>query len=91
MNQAAINPWPGRGLALLAALAALWAVMVVHATGQTLLALTLLVISALAVWTYTSRATKALRYLFPGIAAALVFVIFPMLYTMGIAFTNHSF
>ena len=31
MNQAAINPWPGRGLALLAALAALWAVMVVHA------------------------------------------------------------
>ena len=90
MNRAAPNPWPGRGLALLASLVALWAVMVVHATGQTLLALTLLVISALAVWTYTSRATKALRYLFPGIAAALVFVIFPMLYTMGIAFTNHS-
>jgi len=90
MSGSAINPWPGRGLAFLAALAALWAVMVVHATGQTLLALTLLVISALAVWTYTSRATNALRYLFPGIAAALVFVIFPMLYTMGIAFTNHS-
>jgi len=80
----------GRVLAVLASLAALWAVMVVHATGQTLLALTLLVISALAVWTYTSRATQALRYLFPGVAAAVVFVIFPMLYTMGIAFTNQS-
>jgi maltose/maltodextrin transport system permease protein len=84
------NPWPGRAMALLATLGALWAVMVVHATGQTLLALTLLAISALAVWTYTSQRTNALRYLFPGIAAAMVFVIFPMLYTMGIAFTNQS-
>jgi len=56
----------GRVLAVLASLAALWAVMVVHATGQTLLALTLLVISALAVWTYTSRATQALRYRSPA-------------------------
>ena len=84
------NPWPGRAIALLATIGALWAVMVVHATGQTLLALTLLAISALAVWTYTSQRSNALRYLFPGIAAAMVFVIFPMLYTMGIAFTNQS-
>jgi maltose/maltodextrin transport system permease protein len=31
-----------------------------------------------------------LRYLFPGVAAALVFVVFPMLYTMSMAFTNQS-
>jgi maltose/maltodextrin transport system permease protein len=52
--------------------------------------MTLLVITALALWTYTSRRTGASRYLFPGIAAALVFVIFPMLYTIGIGFTNYS-
>ena len=90
MSKAAPNPWAGRALATLASVAALWAVMVVHGTGQTLLALTLLVISALALWTYMSARTHALRYLFPGIAAALVFVVFPMLYTMGIAFTNQS-
>ncbi|MFM2068570.1 MAG: maltose transporter, partial [Pseudomonadota bacterium] len=84
------NPWPARLGAAAATLAALYAVQVVHATGQTLLALTLLVISALAVWTYSSARTQALRYLFPGIATALVFVIFPMLYTMGMSFTNHS-
>jgi maltose/maltodextrin transport system permease protein len=33
---------------------------------------------------------SALRYLFPGVAAALVFVVFPMLYTIGIGFTNYS-
>ena len=34
--------------------------------------------------------TLALRYLLPGLAAALVFVIFPMLYTVGMGFTNYS-
>ena len=55
-----------------------------------LLALSLLVLAALALWTYGSRRTNASRYLFPGIAAAVIFVIFPMLYTVGIGFTNYS-
>ena len=79
---------PAAGVA--AALASLYAVMRVYAAGQTLLALTLLIITALALWTYTSARTNALRYLFPGVAAALIFVIFPMLYTVGIGFTNYS-
>ena len=57
---------------------------------MTLLAITLLAITALAVWTYASPRTNAARYLFPGVAAALVFVVFPMLYTVGIGFTNRS-
>jgi len=69
---------------------ALYAVVLVHAAGQTLLALTLLLITALAAWTYGSPRTNASRYLFPGVAAALVFVVFPMLYTVGIGFTNYS-
>ena len=82
--------WPGRAVAALATLAALWAVWRVHAAGEALLAVTLLVITALALWTYTSRRTGVLRYLFPGVAAALIFVVFPMLYTLGIGFTNYS-
>jgi len=82
--------WRTHAIATLAALAALYGVVLVHGAGQTLLALTLLIITALALWTYTSGRTHALRYLFPGIAAAIVFVIFPMLYTIGIGFTNYS-
>ncbi len=84
------SPWPGRTAAALAGAAALYAVVVVQTSGQTLLALALLVITALGVWTYTSARTQVLRYLFPGVAAALAFVIFPMLYTVGIGFTNQS-
>jgi len=82
--------WWGRVAGVGATAACLYAVLLVHAAGQTLLALTLLVITALALWTYTSARTNALRYLFPGVAAAAIFVIFPMLYTVGIGFTNYS-
>jgi maltose/maltodextrin transport system permease protein len=82
--------WRGRALAATACAALLYLVMRVHAAGETLLATTLLTITALALWTYVSPRTGASRYLFPGIAAAVVFVIFPMLYTIGIGFTNHS-
>ncbi len=78
------------GLVLALLGGALYAVVLVHAAGQTLLALTLLVVLALALWTYTSKRTNALRYLFPGVAAAVIFVVFPMLYTVGIGFTNYS-
>jgi maltose/maltodextrin transport system permease protein len=34
--------------------------------------------------------TSALAYLFPGVAGMLVFALFPLLYTVQIAFTNYS-
>ncbi|RZS54716.1 maltose ABC transporter permease MalF [Sphaerotilus mobilis] len=80
----------GHALAGVLALAALYLVTVVYTFGEPLLAGTLLLISALALWTYTSARTMALRYLFPGIAAAVVFVVFPMVYTVSIGFTNYS-
>ncbi len=83
----ALRPLLITGAAVAAALAA---VLRVHAAGQTLLATVLLAVTALAAWAYTSRRALALRYLLPGIAAALVFVVFPMLYTIGIGFTNYS-
>ena len=85
-----MSHWVSRLTIGLAGAAGLYAVMLVHAAGQTLLALTLLVMVAVAAWAYTSPRTQAARYLFPGIAAALVFVIFPMLYTVSIGFTNYS-
>jgi maltose/maltodextrin transport system permease protein len=72
------------------ALAGLYAVTLVYATGETLLAGIMLVTLAAFVWIYTSQKTYAYRYLFPGIGAALIFVVFPMLYTIRIGFTNYS-
>ena len=80
------------GPAFLAVLgvAALYLVTVIYATGELLLAGTLLVVIALAAWLYTSRRTYAYRYLYPSIAAAILFVVFPVIYTVAIGFTNYS-
>ena len=85
-----LKRWAPIALLALVLLAALYVVVMVYATGETLLAGTMLTTIALAVWVYTSQRTYAYRYLFPGIAAVLVFVLFPMLYTISIGFTNYS-
>ena len=85
-----IDTWLPRALLAAVVGAGLYGVVLVHAAGQALLALTLLVLTAAAGWVYGRPRTSASRYLFPGIAAALVFVVFPMVYTVGIGFTNQS-
>ncbi|NTV73680.1 MAG: maltose ABC transporter permease MalF [Holophaga sp.] len=80
----------GRAFLALLVVAALFLVTVIYATGEALLAGTFLVIIALAAWLYTSQKTYAYRYLFPGIAAAIIFVVFPVIYTIFIGFSNYS-
>ncbi|MFN7958797.1 MAG: maltose ABC transporter permease MalF [Holophagaceae bacterium] len=77
-------------LMLLIGLTGLYVVTVVYATGESLLAGVMLATLACFIWVYTSKRTYAFRYLFPGIGAALVFVVFPMLYTIRLGFTNYS-
>jgi len=77
-------------LMILLGLAGLYFITVIYATGESLLAGVMLVTLAAFIWIYTSPRTYAYRYLFPGIGAALIFVVFPMLYTVRIGFTNYS-
>ena len=77
-------------LMILLGLVGLYVVTLVYATGESLLACVMLVTLACFIWIYTSAKTYAYRYLFPGIGAALIFVVFPMLYTVRIGFTNYS-
>jgi maltose/maltodextrin transport system permease protein len=80
-----------RSVCLALALAlALYGVVAVYAMGEILLAVVLLVLVAVAAWVFTSPRLMHWRYLYPGIAAALVFVVFPMVYTIATAFTNYS-
>ncbi|MGQ0712044.1 MAG: maltose ABC transporter permease MalF [Rhodoferax sp.] len=72
------------------AVAALYLVVLLHGVGEPGLAAALLLVTVLAAWVYGSARTHALRYLFPGVAAAMVFVVFPMVYTVQIGFTNYS-
>jgi maltose/maltodextrin transport system permease protein len=77
-------------LAAVASVALLWLVFGVYRQGQPLWAVGVLSLGGLGLYVYLSARTLAWRYLFPGVAAMLIFVAFPLLYTMQIGFTNYS-
>ena len=74
-------------LALLAALALAFALHAARASGW---ALAVLALTGLVAWIYVSPRFMAWRYIAPGALAALLFIVFPMTYTLGISFTNYS-
>ncbi|MEP6504472.1 MAG: maltose ABC transporter permease MalF, partial [Betaproteobacteria bacterium] len=73
--------------ALLASLALAFALHAAHASGS---ALATIALTALAAWIYVSPRFTAWRYIVPGGLAAALFIVFPMVYTVGISFTNYS-
>jgi len=80
----------GAGAAALVALGGLWLASAIYAAGQPVLALGALALLAAGLYVYLSGAAVAWRYLFPGVIGMLLFVAFPLAYTMWIGFTNYS-
>lgn len=78
------------GLWLLCNAFALYLIVALYAQGQTVFALLGLVVAGIASFVFINRRAYAHRYIFPAIAGMLVFVIFPLIYTVGIGFTNYS-
>ena len=78
------------GVAALVALVGLWLVFAIYSAGQPVLALGAFALVGAGLYVYLSRAALAWRYLFPGVTGMLLFVAFPLVYTMWIGFTNYS-
>ncbi len=74
----------------LVSLLAGYAIVLMYAQDETMFALLTLVVVASGVVVFAREDTYSHRYIYPGIAAMVVFVIFPLMYTIGIAFTNYS-
>jgi maltose/maltodextrin transport system permease protein len=79
-----------KAVAALAGLGLLWLVFLLYAGGQPMLAMGVLVFGASAIVVYATATSVAWKYLFPGVAGMLLFVAFPLLYTVQIGFTNYS-
>jgi maltose/maltodextrin transport system permease protein len=67
-----------------------YATVLMYAQGEIPFALLTVVLTALALYIFGSNRTYAHRYIFPGVAGMLIFIIFPLVYTVGLAFTNYS-
>jgi maltose/maltodextrin transport system permease protein len=77
-------------LVALLATAILFLAFNIYVAGHPLWALGLLALAGTGFVVYLSNVAFAYRYLFPGLAGMLLFVAFPLLYTVQIGFTNYS-
>ncbi len=73
-----------------AGLGLLWLVFSLWTAGQPLVAVGALALGGSALFVYGTATSVAWKYLFPGVAGMLLFVAFPLLYTVQIGFTNYS-
>ena len=89
-STAARSSWFKWPVVALVTLALLWLVFGLYGAGQPVWAVVVGAFGGLSIYVYASARTLAWRYLFPGVAGMLVFVAFPLLYTMQIGFTNYS-
>ena len=67
-----------------------YVVVLMYARGETIFALLTLVLVAAAIYVFPSEKTYVHRFIFPGVATMVIFIIFPLTYTLWIAFTNYS-
>ena len=77
-------------IAALAVLPVLYLDFITYQSGNSWLGVVILGLLALGLYIYLSPRVYAFRYLFPGLFAFALFVIFPLLYTVYISFTKYS-
>jgi len=65
-------------------------VVLMYAQGEYLFAIMTLMLSSVGLYIFARRKTYAWRYVYPGVAGMGLFVIFPLICTIAIAFTNYS-
>lgn len=82
--------WLGLALVALVTLTGLYGVWVLYLIGQTLLAALIFAAIAGFALIFSNRRFYSARFIYPGIVAILIFVAFPVVYTVYIGFTNYS-
>lgn len=65
-------------------------VVLMYAQGEYLFAIMTLILSSAGLYIFANRKAYARRYVYPGVAGMGLFVLFPLICTIAIAFTNYS-
>lgn len=65
-------------------------VVLMYSQGEYLFAMLTLVLLGMGIYVFSNRNTYAWRYTYPGVAGMGLFVLFPLICTIAIAFTNYS-
>ncbi len=67
-----------------------YAATLMYMNGEFPFAMLTVIVTSLGLYFFGSNKTYAHRYIYPGIAGMIIFVLFPLFYTVNLAFTNYS-
>ncbi|MCG3758634.1 maltose ABC transporter permease MalF [Vibrio cincinnatiensis] len=67
-----------------------YATILMYSRGEPAFALLTMILTVLALYIFGSKKTYAHRYIYPGVAGMILFILFPLAYTVNLAFTNYS-
>ncbi|KYK75063.1 maltose ABC transporter permease MalF [Aggregatibacter actinomycetemcomitans] len=84
------SPWLKYLLAGVVLLIDLYLVVLMYSQGEYLFAILTLVILTSGVYIFSSKKVYAWRYVYPGLTGMAIFILFPLVATIAIAFTNYS-
>lgn len=65
-------------------------IVLMYAQGEYLFAVLALILASTGLYIYGNRRAYSWRYIYPGLAGMALFVLFPLVCTIAIAFTNYS-
>ena len=68
----------------------MYGVTLMYAQGEIAFALLVLVLMASGTWVFISKKGYNYRYVYPSILGVATFIVFPLLYTVNVAFTNYG-
>ena len=81
---------PKWALVALIDIALLYVISLMYAQGEVLFPLTLLILASLGTWIFTSKGGYCYRYVYPCLLGIMMFIVFPLVYTFSISFTNYG-
>lgn len=82
--------WLKKALISLILLLDFYFVFLIYSQGEYLFAILTLVILTSGIYIFSSKKVYAWRYVYPGIMGMAIFILFPLVATIAIAFTNYS-
>ncbi|MRI31892.1 maltose ABC transporter permease MalF [Endozoicomonas sp. OPT23] len=68
----------------------LYGVTLMYAQGETAFALVIVLVVCSGTWVFISAKGYNYRYVYPAILGVSTFIVFPLIYTVNVAFTNYS-
>ncbi len=68
----------------------MYGVTLMYAQGEIAFALLVLVLMASGTWVFVSKKGYNYRYVFPSLLGVAAFIVFPLIYTVNVAFTNYG-